>query len=111
MLGRDTIPETDVFSACCAVQNLWLAARAEGLGIGWVSILSVPDLKRVLKIPDHIIPVAYLCVGHTDQFFEKPALETVGWGKRLNLDDLIFYNTWKGAPTEFTVKTPKGMPL
>ncbi len=104
VLGRDTIPETDIFSTCCAVQNLWLAARAEGLAVGWVSILSQEELKFTLNIPDHIFPVAYLCVGHTEAFYEKPMLETAGWAKRLNLDKLIFYNQWQGSPSGFSVK-------
>lgn len=104
VLGRDSIPETDMFSTCCAVQNLWLAARAEGLAVGWVSILSQEELKLTLNIPEHIFPVAYLCVGHTEAFYEKPMLETAGWAKRLNLDKLIFYNQWQGNPSGFSVK-------
>lgn len=104
VLGRDTIPETDIFSTCCAVQNLWLAARAEGLAVGWVSILYPDELKQTLKIPDHIFPVAYLCIGHTKSFYDKPMLETVGWGKRLNLKELIFYDTWQGAPKHYSIK-------
>jgi 5,6-dimethylbenzimidazole synthase len=104
VLGRDTIPETDMFSTCCAVQNLWLAARAEGLAVGWVSILHPDELKQTLKIPGHIFPVAYLCIGHTKTFYDKPMLETVGWAKRLKLEDLIFYDKWQGAPNKYSIK-------
>ncbi len=106
VLGRNTVFETDLFSTCCAVQNLWLAARAEGLAVGWVSILSHDQLKEDLDIPDHIQPVAYLCVGHTKTFYDKPMLETAGWAQRLPVEKLIYYNKWQGASTEFRVQFP-----
>lgn len=94
ILGRHTIRETDVYSTCCAVQNLWLAARAEGIGVGWVSIFDPSQLRTVLGIPEHIIPVAYLCVGYVDKFSPRPELETAGWQARLELEDLIFHEQW-----------------
>ena len=94
VLGRDTVPETDVFSTCCAIQNLWLAARAEGLGVGWVSILDVNLLKEELNIPKHILPVAYLCVGYPKEFLDRPMLEKEGWAKRRPIEELIFYDVW-----------------
>ena len=94
VLGRDSISETDVFSTCCAIQNLWLAARAEGLGVGWVSILNVNELKEELKIPQHILPVAYLCVGYPKEFLDRPMLEKVGWAKRMPVEELIFHDFW-----------------
>ena len=106
VLGRDTAIDTDLFSTCCAVQNLWLAARAEGLAVGWVSILSYDQLKEDLDIPDHVQPVAYLCVGHTEAFYPKPMLETKGWGKRLSVEKLIYYNKWQGTSTNFKVHFP-----
>lgn len=106
VLGRDTIKETDMFSTCCAIQNLWLAARAEGLAVGWVSILSQEQLKKDLEIPDHVSPVAYLCLGHTEEFYKKPMLESAGWAHRMPLDSLIYYNKWKGSPQGFSVKIP-----
>ena len=104
VLGRNTVFETDLFSTCCAVQNLWLAARAEGLAVGWVSILSQDQLKQDLDIPDHIQPVAYLCVGHTEAFYPKPMLESAGWAQRLPVENLIYYNKWQGTPTDFKVQ-------
>ena len=98
VLGRDTIPETDVFSTCCSIQNLWLAARAEGLGVGWVSILNVNQLKEVLKIPQHILPVAYLCVGYPKEFLDRPMLEKVGWAKRVPVEELVFHDFWGNQP-------------
>ena len=103
VLGRNTVIDTDIFSTCCAVQNLWLAARAEGLAVGWVSILSYDKLKEDLDIPDHIQPVAYLCVGHTEAFYPKPMLESKGWAKRLPVEKLIYYNKWQGNPKDFEV--------
>ena len=94
ILGRNTIRRTDIYSTCCAIQNLWLAARAEGLGVGWVSILRNDALKRILGIPDRVIPVAYLCLGYPVKFLERPELELVGWAPRLRLDQLVFGDRW-----------------
>lgn len=98
VLGRHTIPETDIYSTCCAIQNLWLAARAEGIGVGWVSILRNEELKSILKIPSHIIPVAYLCLGYVRHFLKKPELELKGWRKRESLQKLVHYNQWGLSP-------------
>jgi len=94
VLGRHTIPETDVYSTVCAVQSFWLAARAEGIGVGWVSIFEPARLRQVLGIPSHVIPVAYLCVGYVSEFASQPDLERSGWLARLPLEDLIFYEQW-----------------
>ena len=94
VLGRNSVPETDIYSTCCAVQNLWLAARAEGIGVGWVSILKLPQLRKILGIPPHIIPVAYLCLGYPVEFAAHPLLETAGWRERLPLGDLVHYEGW-----------------
>lgn len=89
-LGRQTMPETAIYSSVCAVQNLWLAARAEGVGVGWVSILSPNDLRRILNIPENIIPIAYLCLGFVDSFGDGPELERLGWERRRPLEDVVF---------------------
>ncbi len=94
VIGRTSIPETGIFSVCCAVQNMWLAARTEGIGVGWVSILSNQALRDALDIPDHVLPVAYLCMGHVSKFEPKPDLETKGWLPRLKLDDVIYHEKW-----------------
>jgi 5,6-dimethylbenzimidazole synthase len=94
VLGRTSIPETDVYSVCCAVENFWLAARAEGLGAGWVSILDNAKLKEILAIPDHVVPVAYLCVGVPEEFYAEPELQTSGWRARLPMEELIFHEKW-----------------
>lgn len=90
VLGRSTIVDTDLFSTCCAVQNLWLAARAEGIGVGWVSILDNDALSTILELPRNVVPVAYLCVGHPERFPDQPMLETAGWQKRIPVEELIF---------------------
>jgi 5,6-dimethylbenzimidazole synthase len=93
-LGRQTMPETPIYSTVCAIQNLWLAARAEGVGVGWVSILEVATLRRSLSIPDNIDPVAYLCLGYVGTFAERPELETSGWEQRAPLADLIHFDRY-----------------
>jgi 5,6-dimethylbenzimidazole synthase len=94
VIGRSSIPETGIYSVCCAVQNLWLAARSEDIGVGWVSILSNETLKQVLGLPDHIIPIAYLCLGYVNEFAEKPDLETAKWLPRLELKDVVYFERW-----------------
>jgi len=94
VIGRTGIPETGIYSVCCAVQNLWLASRAEGIGVGWVSILSNDVLKQVLDLPEHVTPIAYLCLGYVEQFAKKPDLETAGWLSRLDLKDVVYYEKW-----------------
>jgi 5,6-dimethylbenzimidazole synthase len=95
-LGKQSIPETDVYSTVCAVQNLWLAARAESLGIGWVSIIDNTFLARTLGLPERVMPIAYLCVGYVSHFAPLPDLETTGWSKRLPLASLIHFDQWDG---------------
>ncbi len=96
VLGRTHIPTMDLYSCVCAVQNLWLAARAEGLGVGWVSILHEDKLREALGIPERIVPVAYLCLGYVSHFHETPELEKAGWRNRLPLEDLVFRDRWGG---------------
>ena len=95
VIGRTNIPDTGIYSVCCAVQNLWLAARTEGIGVGWVSILSNDVLKNVLNLPNHVTPIAYLCLGYVEKFAEKPDLEEAGWLPRLNLKDVVYYEKWE----------------
>jgi 5,6-dimethylbenzimidazole synthase len=96
VLGRNTMLETDLFSTCLAVQNLWLAARAEGIGVGWVSIVDPALLAETLKLPPQVQPVAYLCLGYVSEFLPKPELEIAGWRSRLPLEQLLHANTWDG---------------
>lgn len=94
VIGRSSIPEAGLYSVCCAIQNLWLAARTEGIGLGWVSILSNDALKDVLELPEHVVPVAYLCLGYVNEFADKPDLETAGWLPRLELKDVVYFEKW-----------------
>lgn len=96
VFGRRTMPEMDLASLACAIQNLWLAARAEGLGIGWVSLFEPEELKSLLAMPVDSQPVAILCLGYVERFYEKPMLEQENWAARMPLDDLLFENRWDG---------------
>lgn len=94
VLGRSTVRDTDLYSTCCAIQNLWLAARAEGIGVGWVSILDHRALKRVLGVPKPVTVLAYLCLGYVSDFATQPDLERAGWRERIPVDNLIHYESW-----------------
>ena len=106
ILGRATIPETDVYSTACAIQNLWLAARAEGLGVGWVSFYRPDDLRDLLAIPARVDPMAYLCLGWPDERPLRPGLEAAGWSARLPLADVVMEEAW--APPAGAADTPAG---
>ncbi|MCR9214957.1 MAG: 5,6-dimethylbenzimidazole synthase [Proteobacteria bacterium] len=95
VLGRTHNRQMDLYSAVCAVENLLLAGRAEGIGIGWVSIYHEQDLREILAIPDHIDIIAYLCLGYVDELYQEPELQVKGWRKRLDLADLIYEERWK----------------
>lgn len=94
VLGRAPVPDTDIYSTCLAIQNLWLAACAEGIGIGWVSLLDYRRIEELLGLPHGVQLIAYLCVGFPREFRERPMLEEVGWRPRLNLDTLIYQDVW-----------------
>jgi 5,6-dimethylbenzimidazole synthase len=98
VLGRGPVPDTDLFSTCLAVQNLWLAARAEGVGVGWVSILDPDAVAALLGLPGGVRLVAYLCVGYPVAFGPRPLLEEVGWKARLPLAGLVYQDRW-GVPS------------
>jgi 5,6-dimethylbenzimidazole synthase len=93
-LGRQTDPSVALYSTVCAVQNLWLAARAESLGVGWVSILDLDQLKTTLGIPQEHIVVAYLCIGHVSEFRPQPDLEAKGWETRGTLESVTHFDGW-----------------
>jgi 5,6-dimethylbenzimidazole synthase len=93
-LGRLTMPQTALYSVVCAVQNLWLAARAEGIGVGWVSILEPNRLRLALEIPEHITPVAYLCLGYIEAFASEPDLERSGWEERRPLKSVLAFDRY-----------------
>jgi 5,6-dimethylbenzimidazole synthase len=94
VFGRRTMPEMDVASAACAIQNLWLAARAEGLGLGWVSIFDPQALARLLEFPADVRPLAVLCLGHVEKFYSAPMLVLEKWRNPRPLDALLHENGW-----------------
>lgn len=96
VIGRTHIKTMDLYSSVCAVQNFWLAARAERVGVGWVSIVKQEALREALGIPKDIVPIAYLCVGYVSHFFKKPELETAGWLPRMPLEELVYFDQWGG---------------
>jgi 5,6-dimethylbenzimidazole synthase len=99
-LGRQTDPATDLYSTACCVQNLWLAARAESIGVGWVSILDLDRLRGILQIPAQIVPLAYLCIGYVSEFPSLPDLEAKGWESRESLARLIHFDRWGSQDEE-----------
>jgi 5,6-dimethylbenzimidazole synthase len=99
VLGKTHQADMDLYSTVCAVQNLWLAARAENIGVGWVSIIKRETLNHILKLPDEIVPVAYLCVGYVSSFPEIPELETKQWEVREQLKKLIYTDEWGNKVT------------
>lgn len=99
VLGRTSQPEMDLYSTVCAVQNLWLAARAEGVGVGWVSIIDQADLREILGLPEPVVAVAYLCVGRVPEFPPVPELQRLGWLDRIDLAPLVFEDHW-GRPAQ-----------
>ena len=94
VLGKTHQAEMDLYSTVCAVQNFWLAARAENVGVGWVSIIDRDVLAELLELPDGVVPVAYLCVGYVSEFLKKPELELAQWEKRSQLEQMIFTDSW-----------------
>ncbi|MCW3148441.1 5,6-dimethylbenzimidazole synthase [Stutzerimonas stutzeri] len=94
VFGRRTLPEMDLASLACAIQNLWLAARAEGLGMGWVSLFDPAALATLLGMPDGAKPVALLCLGPVHEFYPAPMLALQGWTQPRPLHELVFENAW-----------------
>ena len=94
IFGRRTLPEMDLASVACAIQNMWLAARAEGIGLGWVSIFDPVELARLLGMPDGARPVAILCIGHVEAFYPRPMLEMEQWAERMPIDSVMAENSW-----------------
>lgn len=94
IFGRRTLPEMDLASAACAIQNLWLAARAEGLGMGWVSMFAPAQLMALMQMPQGSHPIAILCLGPVDAFYDKPMLEAEQWARSVALSGMMFDDVW-----------------
>ncbi|HTW99671.1 MAG TPA: 5,6-dimethylbenzimidazole synthase [Acidimicrobiales bacterium] len=97
VLGRATFPDADLWSCACAIENLWLAARAEGLGVGWVTLFQPTDLARLVLLPPGVATLGWLCVGWPDERPPEPGLERAGWSIRQPLDQVVFAEHWPSA--------------
>ena len=97
VFGRRTLPQMDLASAACAIQNLWLAARAEGLGVGWVSMFDPAAVANLLQMPAGAEPIALLSIGPVPAFYDEPMLQQQRWAQRSLLDNLLFEERW-GQP-------------
>jgi 5,6-dimethylbenzimidazole synthase len=105
IFGRRTLPQMDLASVACAIQNLWLAAYAEGLGMGWVSLFEPEQLKQLLHMPADSEPVAILCLGHVEAFYPAPMLQLQHWAQPAALADYVMENSWSAQPSTITAAT------
>ncbi len=97
IFGRRTLPEMDIASVSCAIQNMWLAARAEGIGMGWVSIFDPLKLANLLNMPTGTKPIAILCLGYVNTFYKEPMLVETGWRKAKPLSEMLMENRWQNS--------------
>lgn len=97
IFGRRTLPQMDLASVACAIQNMWLAAYAEGLGLGWVSLFEPLALKQLLQMPGDSEPVAILCLGHVETFYPAPMLQLENWAQAAPLENFVMENTWSAT--------------
>ncbi|USX27740.1 5,6-dimethylbenzimidazole synthase [Oxalobacteraceae bacterium OTU3CINTB1] len=100
VFGRRTMPEMDLASASCALQNFWLAARAEGIGAGWVSMFDPQRLREICGMPEGSQPIAVLCVGQVEEFYTAPMLELERWDLRRPLSEIMFEDRWGAGVDE-----------
>lgn len=105
VFGRRTLPQMDLASASCAIQNLWLAARAEGLGMGWVSLFEPTEVADLLGLPAGAVPIALLCLGPVHEFYAQPMLQQENWARRQALNALVFDDAWGQASGLFAAAT------
>jgi 5,6-dimethylbenzimidazole synthase len=109
VLGRHAIADAGLYSVCLAIENLWLAATAEGMGVGWVSFYREAFVRGLLSIPESIRPVAWLCLGPVSALQAVPDLERHGWRRRLTLDEVVHHNGWRpGRPTDRALRPLPG---
>lgn len=94
IFGRRTMPQMDLASTACAIQNMWLVARAEGIGMGWVSIFGPKELSSLLNMPEGSEPIAILCIGHVDAFYDEPMLIAEKWTSKTDIENLVYENSW-----------------
>ncbi len=103
VFGRRTMPEMDLASASCAIQNMWLAARAEGIGMGWVSLFDPVRLRELCGMPEGSQPIAVLCIGHVEEFYPAPMLEIEKWDRRKAFGEILYEKKWPIRTTANTV--------
>ncbi|MCW2621169.1 MAG: cob(II)yrinic acid a,c-diamide reductase [Frankiales bacterium] len=106
VLGRATFPDADLWSCACAIENLWLAARAEGLGVGWVTLFEPADLAALLHLPAGVVTLGWLCLGWPDERPPEPGLERAGWSHRMPLDDVVLRERWPEPDQQHPVAPP-----
>lgn len=106
IFGRRTLPEMDLASAACAIQNMWLAARAEGLGMGWVSMFCPQQLAELLDMPQGSQPIAVLCLGPVETFYDQPMLEAERWAQAQALAGMVFEDGWGQLSSALTAASP-----
>ncbi|HSI28737.1 MAG TPA: nitroreductase family protein, partial [Methylophilus sp.] len=106
VFGRRTLPEMDLASVSCAIQNLWLAARAEGIGMGWVSLFDPQQLAQLLGMPIGAKPVAILCLGYVNTFYKSPMLVEEGWATEKPLSEMLMENGWSQANQNEDARQP-----
>ena len=94
VLGQTSMPEVGLYSVVCAIQNMWLMARALNIGMGWVSIIDPEKVKHILKAPEQNKLVGYFCLGYTSQFLKQPELEMLKWESRKEMNEIIFNDTY-----------------
>ncbi|WP_353950558.1 5,6-dimethylbenzimidazole synthase [Knoellia sp. S7-12] len=111
VLGRATFPDADMWSCACAIENMWLAARARGLGMGWVTLFDPAELADLLELPEAVVPMGWMCLGWPDERPPKPGLERAAWSKRMPLDDIVMQDRWEHddveAPTSHLDRLPQ----
>lgn len=113
VLGRATFPDADLWSCACAIENMWLKARALGLGMGWVTLFRPDDLAELLHLPQGVESLGWLCLGWPDERPPEPGLERLAWSRRLPLDEILMYDAWptdsasgSGSPEESRTAPP-----
>ncbi len=99
VLGRATFPDADLWSCACAIENLWLAARAEGLGVGWVTLFDQQELADLVGVPDGVVTLGWLCLGWPDERPPAPGLERAGWSRRQPLGEVVMTERWDEGTT------------
>jgi len=111
IFGRRTMPKMDLASTACAIQNMWLVARAEEIGMGWVSIFEPDELSSLLNMPEGSEPIAILCIGHVDAFYDEPMLISEKWTSKTDIENFVYENSWGCSDITSAKRTSSGLEL